>query len=158
MTAAGDNSRFYFAYGANMVRPQMSIRCPGATFVGTARLPGFRFIINSGGYANIVPQAQGETWGVIWVLTASDEKALDEYEEIPEGVYEKVELDVVPTAGGIRKALVYFSKDRHPGVPQPGYMKEIVASARAHGLPGGYTEGLKAWLAASESGGGGKAG
>lgn len=41
-------NRFYFAYGSNMDRAQMSQKCSGAVFVGIAKLAGHRFIINKG--------------------------------------------------------------------------------------------------------------
>lgn len=46
----------YFAYGSNLSTRQMLDRCPQSTCIGLARLPGWKWIINSRGYANIVPE------------------------------------------------------------------------------------------------------
>ncbi|KAI1375288.1 hypothetical protein F4677DRAFT_133205 [Hypoxylon crocopeplum] len=46
----------YFAYGSNLSPTQMHERCPLSTPVGLARLPGWIWLINKRGYANIVPQ------------------------------------------------------------------------------------------------------
>ena len=45
----------YFAFGSNLSSTQMRSRCPGAAAVGLAFLPGYDFIINERGFANVVP-------------------------------------------------------------------------------------------------------
>ncbi|KAL9584321.1 MAG: hypothetical protein Q9203_004702, partial [Teloschistes exilis] len=39
----------YFAYGSNLWLHQMSLRCPSSVYVGVARLPNYRWIINARG-------------------------------------------------------------------------------------------------------------
>jgi hypothetical protein len=50
----------HFAYGSNMSRPLMEMRCPAAAVVGTGSLAGWRFIINPDGVGSIArhPGAQ----------------------------------------------------------------------------------------------------
>ncbi|KAL7620496.1 hypothetical protein AAE478_009491 [Parahypoxylon ruwenzoriense] len=45
----------YFAYGSNLSPTQMHGRCPSSTPVGLAFLPGWTWLINERGFANIVP-------------------------------------------------------------------------------------------------------
>lgn len=45
----------YFGYGSNLSSTQMCSRCPGSEAVGLAFLPGYRFIINERGFANVLP-------------------------------------------------------------------------------------------------------
>ena len=51
-------SHLYFAYGSNMWQAQMRTRCPQSLLLGPATLHGYRWIINTRGYANIVADAQ----------------------------------------------------------------------------------------------------
>jgi len=44
----------YFAFGSNLSTDQMLRRCPSSVPVGLGYLPGWRWIINERGYANIV--------------------------------------------------------------------------------------------------------
>ncbi|KAK4218939.1 hypothetical protein QBC37DRAFT_478281 [Rhypophila decipiens] len=54
---AADNNwngkRLYFGYGSNLWHKQMAQRCPGAEFLGIARLSGYQWMINKRGYATI---------------------------------------------------------------------------------------------------------
>lgn len=104
----------YFAYGSNLSTRQMCHRCPSSTPVGLGYLPGWRWLINARGYANVVKMDEGETetetetgegmgkmkagqeggvWGLLYLLPPADEELLDGYEHVPTG-YEKRHLDV----------------------------------------------------------------
>ena len=96
--------RPYFAYGSNMVATQMHRRCPAAQDTGTARLDGWRFLVNQDGYATIVPDQATYVLGVLWSLTSACEAALDDYEEIATGLYTKASLEIQDTP-----ALVYLA-------------------------------------------------
>lgn len=49
----------YFAYGSNLRDAQMAARCPDSRKIGLARLRGYRWIITTRGYANIVESGGG---------------------------------------------------------------------------------------------------
>lgn len=102
----------YFAFGSNLSSTQMRARCPGAKAVGLGYLPGYEFIINERGFANVVllppspsPSTSGTTttttttttsgvYGVLYRLASAAEKArLDGYEGVPLA-YEDLVLDV----------------------------------------------------------------
>ncbi|KAL7934456.1 hypothetical protein V8C35DRAFT_300941 [Trichoderma chlorosporum] len=50
----------YFAYGSNLSTEQMRQRCPYSTAVGLGKVTGWRWIINTRGYANIVKEGEDE--------------------------------------------------------------------------------------------------
>ena len=83
------------------------------------------------GVATVVPKASGRVYGVLWYITEADEQALDEYEEVDQGVYYKVTVEVETDAKGTVQALTYVASKDIPGPPMPGYLEDIVAAARA---------------------------
>lgn len=76
----------YFAFGTNLSLTQMADRCPDSRFIGRAVLRGHRWQINQRGHANIVANivANADRWsrveGLVYLLTAADEAALDSWE------------------------------------------------------------------------------
>ena len=69
----------------NLWLEQMRLRCHSSIYVGVGRLTGFRWIINSRGYANIVPTDDPRymVYGLIYELARADEAALDRNEGVP---------------------------------------------------------------------------
>jgi gamma-glutamylcyclotransferase (GGCT)/AIG2-like uncharacterized protein YtfP len=137
-SAAG---RRYFAYGANIVQVDMARRCPAAREIGTAVLPGWRFLVASGGYSTIVPDEQARVVGVLWSLTPACERKLDEFEEIDSGLFRRESIIV---AG--EPTLVYLATDTALGRPRIGYLEAVIAAAQARGFPADYVEELRGWL------------
>ena len=135
-----------FAYGSNMSGEGMRIRCPQAQAVGPARLDGWRFIINTDGYASIVPSPGGTVHGVLWRLSARDLRALNAYEAIDSGLYIRRMLSV--RCGNARqRALVFIARRSERGRPRPGYLAPIVAAARDWHFPEAYVSALDRWSA-----------
>lgn len=118
----------YFAFGSNLSSTQMRSRCPGAAGLGLAFLPGYDFIINERGFANVVVRTTttttaaatggsstsatttpgdgsrggggGGVYGVLYRLSSPAEKErLDGYEGVP-WAYEDLVLDVEQLSGG----------------------------------------------------------
>lgn len=108
----------YFGYGSNLWLHQMQLRCPTSQYLGVARLPNYRWIINDRGYANVVErkdtaeaeagaadQAAAEAgnssaaaaadavYGLVYSLLPADEARLDVNEGVPEA-YTKETLGV----------------------------------------------------------------
>ncbi|KAI1383859.1 uncharacterized protein F4822DRAFT_417848 [Hypoxylon trugodes] len=52
----GDEEVLYFAYGSNLSSTQMQERCPWSSPIGLGYLPGWTWLINERGYANVVQQ------------------------------------------------------------------------------------------------------
>ena len=47
----------YFGYASNFSPVTLKQRCPDSLFISLATLPGYRWIINETGYANIIPSS-----------------------------------------------------------------------------------------------------
>jgi len=135
--------RAYFAYGINMDRDEMAHRCRGAILQGIATLNGHRFIINRQGVATLVSVVQSREFGVLWHLTASDETALDLFEGVAQGSYEKWVI-VARHKGREHAALICLASDLRPGRPRPGYLETVCDAARWHRFPAAYMADLVA--------------
>lgn len=138
----------YFAYGSNMNLEQMAFRCPGATVVGTARLPNhrIRFVNDAGGFdggvATIVADDDAEVWGVVWEISGDHLKALDEWEGYPVA-YDR--FDTAVLAPEPMTVLVYQATMLQRQPPAERYLGGIVRGAVANGLPQEYVERLRRW-------------
>lgn len=96
--------QLYFAYGSNMNHMQMRHRCPLAKIVGPARLPGWG--LRERIYADIAKSRNEAVPGLLWSITSHCELALDCYEGVACGLYEKVSVVVSKRDERVR-ALVY---------------------------------------------------
>lgn len=130
-------NRCYFAYGSNMWRDQMRKRCPQSRLLGPAELHGYRWIINARGYANIVADVQDRVMGLVYVISATDEAALDRFEGVTQGNYRKETLEVRQGEERIA-ALVYIDPITVEGQPQPEYIHRINAAIGDAQLPDDY--------------------
>lgn len=136
---------YYFAYGSNMDIDQMRRRCPNAKCVDTAVLHDWKFALDEVGYATVCPAAGMEVPGLLWMLLDTDEAALDCYEGVGSGCYQKARVTV--TARRIPQhveALVYISlRGENDGARVPGYMGTITQAAKRAGFDDDYLGMLK---------------
>jgi gamma-glutamylcyclotransferase len=117
----------YFAYGSNMWDAQMSARCPHGKKLGKARLKGYRWIITTRGYANVVASPEHDVEGILFEISESDELRLDVYEGVAVGSYNKAWLPVEMN-GQTHTALVYLDPVTEEGQPKEEYISRINAS------------------------------
>jgi gamma-glutamylcyclotransferase (GGCT)/AIG2-like uncharacterized protein YtfP len=141
----------YFAYGANMARAPMALRCRGALALGCARLDGWRFVITIDGYASVAPRAGAAVHGVLWRLTPRDLAALNTFESLDSGLYRRTLL-TVRIASRHARALVYVGRGGGEGRPKPGYLEAVLAAARDWDLPPRYVGELKRWASSGYHG------
>jgi hypothetical protein len=140
--------RRYFAYGSNLDVAGMATRCAGARLVGPAVLLGWSFGLGESGYATVVPAPDEEghgakVFGLLWMINTADERALDGYESIATGLYRKEHLPVRRLSGGATlPALVYVANGPLGDRPRQPYLDEVIAAARAQGLPADYVATL----------------
>jgi AIG2-like family len=134
----------HFAYGSNMSRALMRLRCPGAEALGIATLAGWRFVINPEGLGSLAPQPGSVVHGVLWRLTARDLAAVNAYESIDSGLYLRRRL-AVRCGGRQAAALVYIARREGEGRPRPGYIDVVVEAARDWDLPAVYVRSLERW-------------
>lgn len=130
-------NRCTFAYGSNMWREQMRKRCPQSRVLGPAELHGYRWIINTRGYATIVADAGGVVLGLVYAISATDEAALDQFEGVAQGKYRK-EMVAVQHGGETFSALVYIDPITVEGHPQPEYIGRINVAIGDAQLPEEY--------------------
>jgi gamma-glutamylcyclotransferase (GGCT)/AIG2-like uncharacterized protein YtfP len=135
----------YFAYGLNLDRAAMARRCPRSRALGPARLARHRFFITADGYASVRRDPRGTVHGLLWELALGDIPALDRFESLSTGLYQKI-VQPVLTATGPRQALVYVGRSGQPGAPRPRYLEEVLAAARTLVLPPAYLAELEQWL------------
>ena len=149
----------YFAYGSNLSTTQMSARCPSSTFHSLGFLPGWTWIINERGYANVIPftsppsskDAKGKdgqegVWGILYTLCPSDEESLDLYEGVPRAYtkeYHSVQIHTsMPSPASSselksRQVLVYVDRLRtKEGVPKEEYVWRMKRGIREAGEKG----------------------
>jgi cation transport regulator ChaC len=134
----------HFAYGSNMSRPLMAVRCRGALALGPATLAGWRFVINPEGFGSIAPQPGGRVHGVIWRLTVRDLAAINAYESVDSGLYLRRQL-AVQCGERHATALVYIASRQGEGTPRPGYIHVVLEAARDWELPEAYIRSLARW-------------
>lgn len=127
----------YFAYGSNMPAEQIQERCPDHRRVGPGILKGYRWIISSRGYANIVQSSSDVVHGFVYVISDSDELRLDAKEGVGFGCYRKewlsVEVDGLPAT-----CLVYIDPIEDEGLPGAKYIKAINIGIEDAELPPEY--------------------
>jgi gamma-glutamylcyclotransferase (GGCT)/AIG2-like uncharacterized protein YtfP len=131
----------YFAYGSNMSRHLMGLRCPGAVSCGPATREGYEFFINTSGHGSIRPAPGRRVHGVVWRLAARHVAALNNYEGIDTGLYRRL-MASVRTGDGMRSALVYVTNDTGKGRPHSAYMPLVIAAARDWAFPDAYISEL----------------
>ena len=123
--------RYYIAYGSNLNVPQMRMRCPHATILGTAELKGWELLFKgsrTGSYLTIERNDDGRVPVVIWDVTPEDEKALDRYEGFPTFYYKQdIKLQYKGIRTGRRRTITAFAyimhEERQIGIPSRFYMK-----------------------------------
>ena len=143
---------WYFAYGSNMSRAIFCERrgmCPTESRWGW--LDGWRlsFELPVGpgerGVANVVPDPEARTCGVLHRITPDEFDRLDRTEGVHVGIYRRVPVDLVAENGERVPAQTYVSTWATAGrKPSARYLGLMLAGAREHGLPAQWIEFLAA--------------
>ena len=140
----------YFAYGSNMHPGQMRKRCPGCTFVAAATLRDHRLVFSrlwaawgGGGVADIQPAPGSVVEGIVWDITETHRRALDEYEEYPKA-YTRKDVVVETFDGRPLTAFAYVARPAGIHNPRRRYLRQIIDGACAHGLSPEYIALLEA--------------
>ena len=96
--------------------------------------------------STLLPSAWERVHGILWDLSAADERALDDFEGVDEGLYRKEALTVTNSAGEPIEALTYVACDGRLGRPERSYIQLILDAARGHKLPDVYLAHLRTWF------------
>ena len=133
--------RLHFAYGSNLSFAQMDSRCPENTQMGIGTLHGYRWIISSRGYANVVKSDSDYVMGRIYKMNKRDEDRLDKkegYNSIP-SCYDKETLSII--ADGVScDCFVYVDPVIQEGPPKNEYIDKINAGLVDSKFPDEYVE------------------
>jgi gamma-glutamylcyclotransferase (GGCT)/AIG2-like uncharacterized protein YtfP len=116
--------------------------CPGADWLGVARLEGHRIVIAWHGYASVTPDPNSTVWGILWLVPAARLPGLDSFEEVAAGWYIRTTARVVTPAGPRAEAMLYVAPRPETGLAHPGYLEELIAAARANKLSAAYLAAL----------------
>lgn len=133
------SEHLYFAYGSNMNLDQMAFRCPDASVVGVVRVEDYRLTFCGSGYAGvatILPQPGSHVDGVLWRISAADEKHLDFYEGYPR-LYGKEPVEVIDSNGQRMTVMAYTMNSPYkecPAPPSQGYLQGILDGCRQNGI------------------------
>jgi gamma-glutamylcyclotransferase (GGCT)/AIG2-like uncharacterized protein YtfP len=147
-----NGDQWYFAYGSNLAVDQKEKRTGSIREALPCRLTGYRLAFNkrgSGGqiYANIVPAAAAEVWGVAYLCNPQAIREMDEYEGVAGGHYEHLPVTVVLKSGEEVDAITYVAGDDfvcEAGNPSHDYLSKILRGARHHALPEAYIAQIEA--------------
>ena len=131
----------YFAYGANMERDAMAVRCRGGVAAGVAALRGWRYVI-ANGYGTLVRAPGATVHGVLWRLTPRDLAALNLFEALDSGLYRRM-LVTVEIERRRARVLAYVGRRGGRPRPMPGYQERVIAAAEAWQLPARYVGALR---------------
>ena len=139
---------YYFAYGSNLDLLQMKLRCPGAQFVSTAKLDGYRLcfprksFIRDCAVVSIEPAVGDSVWGALFELDGTDIQMLDEREGFDKrrdrNLNQRNRITVRVEGSDERPVVaeVYVAvPSDSPGLPSPQYVGYLVAAAAEVGLP-----------------------
>jgi len=130
---------YYFAYGSNLSKRQMALRCPESNYLISGRLSGYSWLINSRGYASIKLSPNAFVLGEIFTLSEQDIAFLDLYEHVAEGMYSKYILSI-QTKKGIYDCLVYVASNNDIGKPQTEYIERINVGIKSANFPDDYID------------------
>jgi hypothetical protein len=144
---------FYFAYGSNMNKEQISARCAKAKVVAVAKLSDFQLaffghsVVWDGAEETVVPSPSHDVWGVVYQLSASDQERLDDAQGARldgSGPYFHFPATVT-AADGSSYSVLLFKKDSlgRRLKPSQEYLSFIAQGAADRELPAAYVEALR---------------
>lgn len=110
----------YFAYGSNLNKTQMHLRCPDSEEIAPAILPDYRIVERI--YADIEPAPGMAVYGALYRISEADLKELDHYEGYPEQ-YIRREVMVRQENGEMIPALVYIMTPSYRSGRSRGYTR-----------------------------------
>lgn len=124
--------KYYLAYGSNLNKRQMQLRCPDAVPVGACVVNDCALVFRS--VATIEHRPGATVQCGIWKISAEDERRLDRYEGYP-WLYVKRDfrliLDGVPITA---MAYVMAAGARPLSPPETGYLLTIAEGYHDFGL------------------------
>lgn len=124
----------------------MERRCPDNKLIGLGILRGWKWFVNTRGWANVVRSQVDCVYGLVYEISPSDEEKLDKYECVHEGIYtrETVEIELQSTDKEVVGCSIYIDdnmkEDWEAGDDYIYRMNMGINDAKAIGLPEWYIE------------------
>lgn len=116
-------TRLYGAYGSNLCKRQMRLRCPGARPLGKFMLTSAQLTFRSVADLEFVPDAVTPIG--LWSINRDDERVLDRFEGVGAGVYFKSDDVTIEYCGQPRKVLIYLMSSEAIFPPSRSYVETI---------------------------------
>lgn len=129
--------KYYMAYGSNLNKQQMRLRCPDAVPVTTAAVQDYQLVFRRG--VLTLEPSQGTSVPVaIWSISERDEKHLDVYEGFP-AFYHKETWPIMASIDGKDResvsCMVYIMNDGYPiQAPSDNYFYTVYGGYKDFGL------------------------
>ena len=98
--------KYYLAYGSNLNKEQMQMRCPGAVPIGTMLLKGFELQFK--GPLTIKKKNGGRVPIGVWQVNEEHERSLDRYYDICAKGYEDFGFDVKYLNEALKRSMEEF--------------------------------------------------
>lgn len=125
--------RYYWAYGANLNKRGMSVRCPGAIKVQRLDVPNAALVFR--GVADVEYRRKSFVPGGLWMISREHEAALDCFEGVARGVYDKHYLRIRLSDRAEHRVLFYRMRADFISVPSISYYATIAEGYEYFGLP-----------------------
>lgn len=122
----------YFAYGSNLNKKQMRVRCPESVPMTKAVLKNFKLVFNY--YADIVETPGEFVYGAVYEVSDSDIKKLNRYEGYPRH-YEIINAEVEDDDKKTYKAFAYVMTSKGIREPEEYYYNTIKQGFNDWNLP-----------------------
>src|ERR1700734_1562699 len=139
----------YAAYGSNMDPAQMLLRCPHSPQRGTGWLEGWRLTFGGedigwdGALATVVEAPGARVFVVLYDVSETDEKELDNWDGVSLGYYRKAKVRVETPDGNVL-AWLYVLNFYEGGLPSARNVGILGDAAESAGAPADYVAALRA--------------
>ena len=135
----------YVAYGSNLNKAQMAMRCPKAECLGSRILGGWRLVFR--GVADMHQESGAMCHVGLWRITDECEEALDRYEGFP-SLYLKHYF--APQDG--EPMMAYLMNSDGISMPPSYYLESISEGYDDFGLPKSFLGEALDWTLANQRG------
>lgn len=144
----------YFAYGVNLNEDRFRGRCPSIKFISKAILEDYEYTFPrrhrnwEGGVAGVSKKLNSIVEGVIYTISDTDMKKLDEIENIPGGEYTREKVTVTLKDNSTDMVWIYIPcpDEKKYYKPSQEYIEKIVEGAKRHNLSNNFIAMLKSHL------------
>jgi gamma-glutamylcyclotransferase (GGCT)/AIG2-like uncharacterized protein YtfP len=139
----------YAAYAINLDAELMRQRCPHSPLRGSGWLEGWRLTFGGeeygwdGALATVVESPGARVFVLVYDVLSQDEAALDEWENVRTGLFQKIRVRVHMLEGEVLAWLYVLVEGREGGLPSARYLGLLADAAEQAGAPSDYVHDLR---------------